>query len=491
MNINLYRRRRLRSTQPILTRVQIRDLGRKIGFTSFRQSVEYFMDPYNYFKLSKIKMADIHQYLWDQGITHEKCPNTHIRQGDHSRVLISILFPGYPIIKASEQHYRDLRENRSPQAKIIDLAYDQLPITDKFERLEELYRTEVDWHKLENDSKQYTVEIPLKKLNRSIVVEGHASSKLNVRLFLYLWSSERMAWTPSSISLSVDHSAEDCLSAQDKKLHEYGFNHIDITETTDAITKATRRSTGSLPFIFTFHGKRPNIRHVSVCAVIEKSSQELTSQLYVQTASLYIGQAMESSSRNVPQAQAVQKQVIELLRPFDLKDKLDLIKTETIFLSCAEKFLTAWNNHDKEDKEEDDKDIEVYTGGEYVSVLDPIMLSRIEHPTRCIFCTHNTCFDAEVFFKFQVTSMQWKCPICLVKIRGIQDLYIDYHAKLALKKHPNEERFLLEKNDVYLPIEPLAPIQVDMKNIPEKRTVAEIISLDDDNDEITSKRQRS
>lgn len=55
-----------------------------------------------------------------------------------------------------------------------------------------------------------------------------------------------------------------------------------------------------------------------------------------------------------------------------------------------------------------------------MSVLDPIMLSRIEHPTRCIFCTHNTCFDAEVFFKFQVTSMQWKCPICLVKIRGIQ-----------------------------------------------------------------------
>lgn len=55
-------------------------------------------------------MADIHQYLLDQGVTHEKCPTTHIRQGDHSRVLISLLFPGYPLIKASEQHYRDLRE---------------------------------------------------------------------------------------------------------------------------------------------------------------------------------------------------------------------------------------------------------------------------------------------------------------------------------------------------------------------------------------------
>lgn len=55
-------------------------------------------------------MAEIHQYLIDKGITEQRCPNSHIRQGDHSRVLISILFPGYPIIKASEQHYRDMRE---------------------------------------------------------------------------------------------------------------------------------------------------------------------------------------------------------------------------------------------------------------------------------------------------------------------------------------------------------------------------------------------
>lgn len=55
-------------------------------------------------------MAEIHHYLLQKGITTEKCPNTHIRQGDHSRVLISILFPGYPIIKASEQHYREMRE---------------------------------------------------------------------------------------------------------------------------------------------------------------------------------------------------------------------------------------------------------------------------------------------------------------------------------------------------------------------------------------------
>lgn len=77
-------------------------------------------------------------------------------------------------------------------------------------------------------------------------------------------------------------------------------------------------------------------------------------------------------------------------------------------------------DHKGEDEDEENNEIEIYTGGEYVSVMDPIALSRIQHPARCIFCTHKTCFDAKVFFEFQVISMLWKCPICLVKIRGIQ-----------------------------------------------------------------------
>lgn len=55
-------------------------------------------------------MADVHRYLLEKGLTQEKCPTSHIRQGDHSRMLISILFPGFPIIKASELYYRHLRE---------------------------------------------------------------------------------------------------------------------------------------------------------------------------------------------------------------------------------------------------------------------------------------------------------------------------------------------------------------------------------------------
>lgn len=43
MGFHTYRQRKLRSMQPILTRIQIRELGRMMDFKSFRQSVEFFM----------------------------------------------------------------------------------------------------------------------------------------------------------------------------------------------------------------------------------------------------------------------------------------------------------------------------------------------------------------------------------------------------------------------------------------------------------------
>jgi hypothetical protein len=107
--------------------------------------------------------------------------------------------------------------------------------------------------------------------------------------------------------------------------------------------KANRRSTGSVPLTFTFHQGQPIIHHVSVCAVIEKTPEELVSQLYVQTASLYIGRAMEKSNKNIPEAQAVQEKVIDILRPYNQNDRLSLEKTQKLFISCASTFINAWN----------------------------------------------------------------------------------------------------------------------------------------------------
>ncbi|KAI9259915.1 hypothetical protein BY458DRAFT_440350, partial [Sporodiniella umbellata] len=308
--------------------------------------------PVNYFKLGKVKMDEIHRYLLEKGVTFEKCPHVHhTHQHDRSRQLVSILFPGYPIIKASDQYYRQMRENKN-QSKIISLAYDLLPTNDKYERLEEMFRAPVDW-----SSKTYEVKIPLKLLNRARVGE----------------------WQP--------------LTEADQAMLHYGFFHLDLTDKSTAITQANRRTQGDVTLAFDFT-EPPRTRHVSVCAVWEKSVEEMTSQVYVQTASLYISQAMERASRKPLEVDAVQKQVRES-KSFSHPSMIGQEPTDL-------------------------DEAEIIAGDEYVSITDPILLSPIQHPARCTFCTHHACFDAMVFLKFQSTFMQWKCPICNIKIRGIQ-----------------------------------------------------------------------
>ncbi|KAI8987956.1 hypothetical protein BDF20DRAFT_297121 [Mycotypha africana] len=513
--MDLYRQRRQRTRcQPILTKRQIRELGHMVNLTSFRQSAEFFMDPFHYFTQSKTNMAKIHRYLLSEGLTTIPCPTTHIRQGDHARLLISILFPGYPIVKASEAYYRSQRENRGPQVKLHDLAYDRLPTTDRYERLEELFRADLGaggWtcHPSDDDTDKkdgtkkktgprhvdYTLAIPLKKLNRSIVLEGHADSTLNVRLFMYLWSSERMAWTPhpEQLELLVDNAEkENNNNNTTSAVHAAGFKHIDMTDTSALILKANRRSTQTLQFRFRFkHAphlpdlpRRPDrIRHVSVCAVIEKTPEELASQLYLQTAALYMGRALERHSRQPEVADALQKKATHLLNQYDMNDRWTLSKMKTLFLSSAETFLHEWNDTEKEEKDnnEADNDGEIMAKEEVVSVLDPIHLGRIEHPARCIFCTHSTTFDAIQFFRFEIKSTHWRCPICFVQIRGLEDLYMDYPTKLALDKYPDEQRFFKDANDHYtsIKINKASDSQEVEERLGSKRKY-DVISLDED-----------
>lgn len=52
---------------------------------------------------------------------------------------------------------------------------------------------------------------------------------------------------------------------------------------------------------------------------------------------------MEKSNRNIPVAQKVQQTVVKLLNQYNLNDKLQLQKTESLFLSCADAFIAEWN----------------------------------------------------------------------------------------------------------------------------------------------------
>ncbi|KAI8980918.1 hypothetical protein BDB01DRAFT_796081 [Pilobolus umbonatus] len=470
MDFNVYRRRRLRSVQPILTRVQIKEIGAILGYSSFRKSVEFTMDPYNYFTISKGKLSEVHSYLLEKDITHLKCPSSRIGRHEHSRILINILFPGYPLMKTSDQHYRYTRENRPWGYKLIDLAYDLLPSTDKYERLDELVKMEVDWSKVERSV--YSIEIPLNKIYRAIVAEGHASSKLNIRTFVYMWSSERMVFTPYCEALFIDKDDTNQFTKDDMTILKDGFKHIDITDKSTALQKATRRTNSPLKLEFKFQSadRCPNVKYISVCAVCEKSPAELTSQLYVQTSATYINRAMEINSKDLAMSDIIQKKALQLLNQYDSNDRLDVAKTERLMLDCAETFQSSWQDT-KEEKEVEEDDV-VIMSNEVIDMMDPVSLEKINHPARCIFCTHNTCFDASVFFQFQISSLHWQCPICSVKINGIQDLFIDYQLKKALSDHPKEDRFLRDGNE-YKPIQ--TPIVADMP-IP----TVEIITVDDE-----------
>lgn len=67
----------------------------------------------------------------------------------------------------------------------------------------------------------------------------------------------------------------------------------------------------------------------------------------------------------------------------------------------------------------------------------------------------------------------------------LQDLYIDYNTKIALNNFPDHQRFSLEKDNTYLPIKALEPISTN--DTTAKRPMAEIISLDDDEAQLSKR----
>jgi hypothetical protein len=100
-----------------------------------------------------------------------------------------------------------------------------LPSTDKYEVLEELHFSQVDWYK--TAASRYSVEIPRKKCNRAAVADGHALSNKNVRLFMYIWSSENMAWSPDVNTMFIDDEEHDNCFKEEQKASKIGAGGID------------------------------------------------------------------------------------------------------------------------------------------------------------------------------------------------------------------------------------------------------------------------
>ncbi|KAG0166694.1 SUMO ligase siz1, partial [Apophysomyces sp. BC1034] len=451
---------------------QIRDLGRLVGIKSLRQSMEQFMNPTKIFLLSKKDMCNVHAYLLEHGMTQEKVPSARIIQWQHACQLISILYPGYPVARAREQAFKEDRLNRVPGAK-TELAYDLLPTTDSLERLDQLIRLDIG-------TKTHTVSIPVQQLET--YVKKKRKYKRNLRLHLYLWFAEWTILPPRCEALYVDSKNE--WTKEDEKAIQRGFMHIDVTDKADWVTLFKKKK-DSVAFEFKFKDDAPRFKFVSLCITWEKSPAELVSQLYTQSTTKIISRAMRSAE----DGEKVQSEALKLLRQCPLEDRFDVSKTEKLFDGCVSAFSKSNTGKKRVAIEEDEED-ELVMGDQQISVCDPIMLSRIQHPARSIYCTHVACFDALVFFKCEVGVRVWQCPQCAVQIRSIEELYIDYRLKQALATYPNEDCLIIRDGE-YLARDTNGPSSTPVISVKaETKPPPHTICLEDDEDTPDRKRIR-
>ncbi|KAF7729644.1 SUMO ligase siz1 [Apophysomyces ossiformis] len=408
-------------------------------------------------------MCTVHAYLLKHGMTQEKVPSARIVSWQHACLLITILYPGYPVARAREQAVKEDRLNRVPKAT-PELAYDQLPTADSLERLDQLVR-------LDLTQKADTASIPIRSIETFL--KKKRKYKRNFRLHLYLWSAEWTILPPRCKALYLDSKNE--WTEEDEHLIQRGFMHIDLTEKADWAT-LFKQSKKEVSLRFEFSHGIPGFKFLSLCIVWEKSPAELVGQVYMQSATKRISRAMRSAE----DSEKIQKEALLILQQCPLDDRYDLEKAEKVFDNCASTFHINKDTVPDDDEEEEE---EILMGDQRVSVCDPILLSRIEHPARSVYCTHVACFDALAFFKCEVGRRTWQCPYCSVQIRSIEELYIDYRVKQALVKYPDVET-LTVRNGEYVSTDmdktPLTPAKAEPTP---SYQAPSIIHLEDDNDD--------
>jgi hypothetical protein len=89
----------------------------------------------------------------------------------------------------------------------VPLAYDYVPTTEVYERLDELYRIDVNWQEKEEKSIKPYIEIPISHLKKSmdrIRAANFEKSIENIEYHLYFWNSTRTLIKPYCKSLKMN-----------------------------------------------------------------------------------------------------------------------------------------------------------------------------------------------------------------------------------------------------------------------------------------------
>ncbi|KAI9245433.1 hypothetical protein BY458DRAFT_528833 [Sporodiniella umbellata] len=396
------------------------DLGELVGSKMGRNHREQGLLPTHLFRLKKRKLEAIFRYLDQHHLVHQAMNVKGLQTQQLAEYLLATIYPGYSPSRAKNFAYADYRECRENEEESVDpIAYDHVPTTEMFERLDEVYAVNVDWQDKE-DIKEHTLYLPVsclqKAINRVDFVNRHRPLE-NVAYHLYLWNSPRTLIKPQCRSLQFD-TFEVWNQAAENTVQE-GFMHIDLSDPIRASIR--RKSMHSIhePIGHPRHiririeledNNEQNISHISICAVLKKTSDQLVSQLYMQSTTDFIHKSIYSS----PYPVITQQIMIQVLKQAG--------DAQTIFTHCLAGDLPT--------QEEPELDLAVI---EPVSLKDPVHHQRLQHPVRTIHCKHRSCFDALLFFERHKNHKRWYCPICLVQIKHLEELKMDYLVQLALE----------------------------------------------------------
>ncbi|KAI9312350.1 hypothetical protein BX666DRAFT_2031094 [Dichotomocladium elegans] len=406
----------------------------------------------------------------DLGLIKEKI-QMRLKQQEIAFKLIPSLYPGYPRWRALDRGIKLFRESNPSKA---GLAYDLLPTCDSFERLEEVILIKVPVTHEHDKGGGLCVSIPVKHIrNYAQRQTKRKPDDKDIRLHMIFWQSNRLAWQPVLSELIVGSNERNQWTKEDKDIIDKGYRHIDITDKInwESILQQTGENVELKCDCW------EHITQVSICEVWCKSPLELINHLYLQTASTHAARAIENSP--CQDQHVIQRQILDVIRGFPPLQSLTLSETQTLFealMGSVDADRKAGVRKDDNDNECDGNDLVLMD--QSVSLHDTLLLTRIEYPARGIHCTHLTCFDARIFFLCQLRKRTWKCYICGVQYKSIQDLYIDYEMTQALRKYPTEER-LVYRDGTFVPKDQDA---VSTKQAPE--SVYHIYAVDDDDEDI-------
>ncbi|KAI9480874.1 MAG: hypothetical protein EXX96DRAFT_481419, partial [Benjaminiella poitrasii] len=374
--------------------------------------------PTNLFRLRKRKLEAIYYYLFNHHLIHDKEPVIESMQTHQlAEYLLNTMYPGYPACKVKNIAYTDYRECREKEIGHINpLAYDYVPTTEIYDRLDEVYRLDIDWNK--NYTGCLSIDMSSTALKRSIErIRTAHNDKPNENIEYHL----------CFMHVDITEKLIECLAK--KPSTELVENDSDNFIKEENIQLEVELH----------DNEEYNISHISISAVIKKSTDELISGLYLQATTESIARAMRKSLSPLD----TQQIAIHLLKQYHKEEKLK--NAEAMFMTCQNNSMLSSTSSSTSSEEEYDESSESY---QTISLVDSVTGQRIQHPAKSIHCKHRACFDAASFFDQYEDIKIWHCPICHVHIRGFEELRIDYLTKILLNQYPDEQKlYIISSND--------------------------------------------